>query len=115
MKIYLDDLRRAPVGWTRVKTAEACIARLKTGRVEELSLDHDLAEEHYVEGSGYMSSPAYKEKTGMAVVEWMIANKVWPSSIVLHTMNPIGRENMRLAIERHAPHVKLEIRIGWRG
>lgn len=126
MKVYLDDVRRAPPGWQRAYTADECIEALRSGNVEELSLDHDLAAEHYDESNwqridthGYTGSldrANYKEKTGYAVVEWMIENGVWPKLVILHTMNPVGRDNMRRAIERHAPeHVKLEIRVGWRG
>lgn len=116
MRVYLDDLRREPVGWTRVKTADACIERLKSGKVVELSLDHDLAEEHYEAVSGYMPPSEYKEKTGMAVVDWMVENNVWPQLIILHSMNPAGRANMRRTIKHHAPpHVVCVERVGWRG
>jgi hypothetical protein len=123
VRIYLDDVRKAPDGWQRVKTADACIAALKCGGVDELSLDHDLADEHYPEasagmygGNGAPQYDSYREKTGFAVVEWMIENDVWPSLIILHTMNPVGRDNMRRAIERHAPKgVTCEVRVGFRG
>lgn len=42
MKVFLDDLRPAPAGWTRVYRSEEAITLLETGEVEELSLDHDL-------------------------------------------------------------------------
>jgi hypothetical protein len=126
MRIYLDDQRRAPFGWDLVKTADDCIARLSTGKVVELSLDHDLAEEHYervvletvdANPDGYQEfREAFREKTGYSVVQWMIEHGVWPELIILHTMNPVGRADMRRAIERYAPeHVKLEVRVGWRG
>lgn len=41
MKIYLDDERQAPEGWSRVYTPEEVIECLKTGLVTDLSLDHN--------------------------------------------------------------------------
>ena len=42
VKLWLDDVRPAPLGWTWCKTVAAAQALLMTGSVEEASLDHDL-------------------------------------------------------------------------
>lgn len=42
MKVYLDDERQTPTGWVRTYTSQETIELLRTGRVIELSLDHDL-------------------------------------------------------------------------
>lgn len=42
MKLYLDDERPTPDGWQNVRTVEDAIELLKTGKVEEISLDNDL-------------------------------------------------------------------------
>lgn len=42
MKLWLDDRRRAPAGWTRAYTVAEAQAHLQTGAVDEASLDHDL-------------------------------------------------------------------------
>jgi hypothetical protein len=42
MKLWLDDRRRAPEGWTRCFTVAEAQHHLRTGLVEEASLDHDL-------------------------------------------------------------------------
>lgn len=42
MKVYLDDERNTPEGWTRTYTVAETIKLLETGEVEELSLDNDL-------------------------------------------------------------------------
>ena len=98
MRLYLDDMRRPPVGWLLVKTAHAAIDVLKTVDVEELSLDHDLGEEH----------------TGYDVAKWIVENNVWPARIILHTMNPVGRQNMWQLLQSAAPEgVALEIRVGF--
>lgn len=44
MKIYLDDERETPPGWTRVYTVEQTIEQLLTRQVTHLSLDNDLGE-----------------------------------------------------------------------
>ncbi len=51
MKVYLDDEREAPTGWKRVFWPEEAIELLKTGKVEEISLDHDLGDDE--KGTGY--------------------------------------------------------------
>src|SRR5947209_4916005 len=54
LRVWLDDLldeRAAPPGWIHVTTASAAIELLDTGRVIELSLDHDLGD-HESAGKG---------------------------------------------------------------
>lgn len=45
MKVYLDDERETPYGWTRVYWPEEAIDLLRTGMVEVISLDHDLGDD----------------------------------------------------------------------
>jgi len=124
MKVYLDDVRPAPFGWERVYTAAGAIEQLRIGDVEAISLDHDLAEEHYdqalfdhVDLYGYEDiRPMLKEPTGYDVALWMVENDVWPEEIILHTMNPVGRNDMFKLLNNYAPnHVSITIRPGWRG
>lgn len=106
IRVYLDDIRTPPEGWTLVKTYEECVEALLTGEVEHLSLDHDLADEHYAlllpdEEFDYSE---FKERTGYDVCKWMVENNVWPkTSITLHSANPPGRENMRVLINANKP------------
>jgi hypothetical protein len=51
MKVYLDDERPTPPGWVRVFWPDEAIALLRTGAVQELSLDHDLGDD--ARGTGY--------------------------------------------------------------
>ena len=51
MKVYLDDERETPEGWVRVYWPHEAIELLKTGKVEEISLDHDLGDDE--KGTGY--------------------------------------------------------------
>ncbi|WP_416380688.1 cyclic-phosphate processing receiver domain-containing protein, partial [Gilliamella sp. B2717] len=45
MKIFLDDIRKPPNGWIQVYWPDEMINLLKTGFVEEISLDHDLGDD----------------------------------------------------------------------
>lgn len=51
IRVYLDDARSTPEGWVRVYWPDEAIELLKTGRVAELSLDHDLGDDE--RGTGY--------------------------------------------------------------
>ena len=91
MKIYLDDVREAPEGWILIRTGESLIAilRAQEGKIEALSLDHDL-------GEGKMS--------GYEVLKWMEAQVFLygykpPKTILIHSDNPVGRKNMKAAIK----------------
>lgn len=105
--LFLDDLRD-PWGpeWHLVKTYDECIAEIEAGGVEHLSLDHDLSELHYGGQLGV-------EKTGYHVILWMAENKKWPSkTLVVHTMNPAGRERMVKTAQRYAPEsLSISVRI----
>lgn len=99
IRLWLDDDvvdRAAPEGWVHVQTAEAACLWLLTGRVAEMSLDHDL-------GSDEICG------RGMDVVDfldqqWVVAGQsLWPEDgITLHTANPYGRDMMARAILRAA-------------
>jgi len=47
MKVYLDDERSTPEGWTRVYWPAEAIELLRTGEVEEISLDNDLGDDDH--------------------------------------------------------------------
>jgi hypothetical protein len=84
MKIWLDDVREAPSGWTWVRYAEYAIPLLdRTWRcVEHLSLDHDLT----------------LPLTGYDVVTWIenevAGGRAMPFQITIHSQNPVGCRNM---------------------
>lgn len=42
MKLFVDDFRECPEGWTQAKTITQAIRLLCTQDVEEVSLDHDI-------------------------------------------------------------------------
>lgn len=122
--LFLDDVR-VPHGCGYMKTnvyfeLEWDIVRnykqfvdyvTKHGLPEVVSFDHDLAEAHYHE-SMYKGNKVYmkylekvSEKTGLDCVKWMVdycidKNLPFPKWH-LHTMNPVGKENMHSYITNY--------------
>jgi len=88
MKVYLDDERTAPDDWIQVRWPEDAIRLLKSGEVNELSLDHDLGDDAH--GTGY------------DVVLWIeeaVATRGFrPPSIKVHSVNPSARIKMEAGI-----------------
>lgn len=101
MKLWLDDVRPAPDGYYRVKTvpqAKKWIMDMITmfnasgGKefyaIEVIDLDHDLGECAKYGGDG------------IELLNWMERHNI-DVPIRLHTMNPVGRDNMRAIIQRN--------------
>jgi hypothetical protein len=102
LRLWLDDIRKPPWGydlWAR--TAAQCIEMLQAGDVVHVSLDHDLADEHYSNQAADRST--FTEKTGFAVLEWMQAANRWVPDISVHTLNPKSGEDMMTELRNHAP------------
>lgn len=100
MKLWLDDIREpwrhGCIGWEWAKTADEAIALLKTGRITEASLDHDLSE------AATMGQAGPNERTGYTVVCFMEESGIWPEGgVTVHSMNPVGRQRMVEALIRH--------------
>lgn len=88
MKVFLDDIRPAPIGWVRCYWPEEVIDFLKTGAVSVLSLDHDLGNDEY--GTGY---------TVLLWIEEQVVNQGFvPPVIYLHTSNISAKNKMLLAV-----------------
>ena len=114
--LWLDDdpARKPPtfsdceLHWTWVKNYEEAVEALKTGTVEFVSLDHDLADSHYLayflaEETGQpLDTSMCLEKTGYDVLLWMEANNVWPKDgIRIHTMNTVRKPIMLDIVQKH--------------
>jgi len=88
MKVYLDDLRPTPSGWTHVYWPDEAIALLKTGQVDEISLDHDLGDD--------------ERGTGNDVILWIeeavAIENFKPPKISIHSANSAARIKMELGI-----------------
>jgi len=89
MKVWLDDVRPAPAGWTHVQTAGEAISLLLVGQVTEISLDHDLGEDGNP-GCGY-DVAVFIER---AAAEKTLPPLVWN----IHSANPVGILKMRQAL-----------------
>jgi hypothetical protein len=88
MKVYLDDERATPEGWHRVYWPDEAIALLKTGRVTELSLDHDLGDDE--RGTGY--------DVVLWIEEAVITRGFVPPKISVHSANSSARQKMEMGI-----------------
>lgn len=88
MKIYLDDERVTPDGWTRTYTVDETIKLLKTRQVNYLSLDNDLGEN---QAEGY--------KVLDFLEETVYNDPSFPiPEVYVHSANSTRVEHMRRAI-----------------
>ena len=89
MKLYVDDIRIAPEGWTQAWNADEAVEFLETGTVAELSLDHDLGDPDALTGYDIMcwlEAMMYEEKFSLPEINF-------------HTANPTGRDNMQACLD----------------
>lgn len=102
MKLWIDDLRPAPVSYRWIKTVNEAIEAIKNYslmykvsggkkfyKIEILDLDHDAGDCAKL-GGDYIQ-----------ILNWMEENNINYIPIHLHTMNPVGRENMRAIIQKN--------------
>ncbi len=92
MRVWLDDVRVMPAQsfTVHVTTAAEAIDLLATGRVEAISLDHDLGPAEAGTGydvAKYIEENAYHGR--LPKLEWAI-----------HSANAVGRKNMERALLR---------------
>ncbi|SEK30572.1 hypothetical protein SAMN05216359_101364 [Roseateles sp. YR242] len=88
MKVFLDDERSTPQGWLRAYWPDEVIALLKTGRVSDLSLDHDLGDD--ARGTGY--------DVVLWIEEAVALNAFEPPRIKVHSANSSARAKMEAGI-----------------
>ena len=100
MKLWIDDLRPAPEGYVWAKSVLMAIWHImdcepiykatgdKKYKIELIDTDHD-AGEYAQYGGDYIKLLDWLEETG----------RNYP--IRIHSMNPVGRENMRAIIRRN--------------
>lgn len=127
--LWLDDIRPAPDGWTWVKTVDEAKKLLETGTVRAMSLDHDLgaceaclkealgsimdtvpelAQEAWLEKTGYQSMPNCTHfGTGYDLVCWMEETGNWSKKVPsVHSANPVGRDKMNAGIRHHPKEIE---------
>ena len=88
MKVYLDDERATPDGWTRVYWPSEAIELLKSGQVIEISLDHDLGDDE--RGTGY--------DVVLWIEEQVALHGFTPPQISVHSANVSARAKMEAGI-----------------
>lgn len=101
MKIWVDDIRPAPKGYRIVRSVNEAkeiietyevMKRIGGGKkyydIELIDLDHD-AGDFASDGGDYINILNWLEETG----------RNYP--IRIHSMNPVGVENMRRIVERN--------------
>lgn len=95
MKLWIDDVRQPPSGdyvWFRTVTAAKiqirAIDELDSGFIELIDIDHD-AGDYASFGGDYIKLLDWLEETG----------RNYP--IRIHSMNPVGVENMRRIIQKN--------------
>ena len=114
IKLYLDDIRTCPDGWTLARSVAEAKALLLTGDVSHASLDHDLG--HGCAGGCWDDSGDVVVQlcnagcacgchaTGYDLVKWMAETSMWPlHKPLVHSANPVGRANMLAVIDRYFP------------
>lgn len=87
MRLYCDDLRQAPTGWTLARSVSQAIRLLATGRVTHLDLDHDI------EFPG--DWPKERQEDFTAVLEYALLlpaglDRMRPTWYYCHSGNPIA-------------------------
>lgn len=102
MKIWVDDVRPAPEGYVWCKSVNETKNKLKYalywGVLEVLDLDHD-AGEYFNDGGDYIEILNYLEHL---YYNFSIVCKDWSIlKIHIHSMNPVGVENMRTIIRKN--------------
>lgn len=100
IKLWVDDIRKAPEGWHHAKTVTEAIRVLDTMEVAEVSLDHDIS---YKVSIGHgdprpFASPETFEPVARFIARMVIENEVhtgeYPRVVRLHSANAMGRIKM---------------------
>lgn len=94
LKLWIDDVRPAPDGYYWIASVDdaKCFIEVNESRcshrIELIDIDHD-AGSYATHGGDYIKLLDWLEETG----------RNYP--IRIHSMNPVGRENMRAIIQRN--------------
>ena len=109
MKLYVDDIRREPEGWTIARTINKAIRAVIQFEPDEISLDHDISHEARM-ANGYLLVHSCDE-CYCAVAQFMVAfykdtEKKMPK-VTIHTGNPGGAEKLRKILIEFETEIKL--------
>jgi hypothetical protein len=114
IKLWLDDRRPAPSGWIHAFTIAGAQDLLRTGLVDEASLDHDLGAceacmagqtlNEWLDTHNYDMPTCEHVGTGLTLCLWMERTGCWPAKVpVVHSMNHDGANRMLEVIARAFP------------
>ena len=98
MRIWLDDERQPPEesDYIWIRHPDDCIEILKSGLVQDISLDHDLG----------------TELNGHDVVVFIenlfFTRGIIPTLCRIHSPNPVGAQRMKIALERLSERASAE-------
>lgn len=95
MRVFLDDERATPDGWTRAYWPGEAIELLETGKVTHISPDHDLGDD--VHGTGY--------DVVLWIEEAVIIRGFRPPEMIAHSANSSARHKMEMGIRAILQHV----------
>lgn len=97
MKLWIDDVRPAPDGWYQCRSVNAAkeVFMANYGNIRAVSVDHDSGT--YARwGGDYINFLKWLEEE-----EQTTGKKIVNFPIHIHSMNPVGVENMRAIIQRN--------------
>ena len=105
-KIYLDE------DWVIARNYDEFITIIEEKGVPNfISFDHDLADNHYDNNGGKIPYDDYQEKTGYQCAIWLseyvVDNMAPLPDYKVHSMNPVGRENIIYYLENLRKFYKL--------
>lgn len=104
MKLYIDDIREAPEGWTLVRTITEAIRFIAFygDEITEFSLDHDISFDVRIEGT-YRPFPS---PDTFQPVAYFICEKyrelAHKPHITIHSANPVGAEAIESVLKQYA-------------
>lgn len=87
MKLFVDDLRPFPVGYTGVRTYERAVILLDMLDFEVISLDYNLG----------------SKETGLDIIKYINKIKKYPKHLNIHSTNIDGSSKMYLEVKNTFP------------
>ena len=97
---YTGDVRFNLLDWIIVRTYDEFVKQVnRIGLPDLVSFDHDIADFHYCKSFKNISDyNSVTEKTGYHCAKWLvdycIDNDLKLPKYIVHSMNPIGSENI---------------------
>jgi len=122
--LFLDDIRTPlstkhvelpPYNWVVVKSYKEFVKTInEKGLPHHISFDHDLADIHYtiLNERAKIDYNSVEEKTGFHCAQWLVEycidKKLSLPTWKVHSMNPVGKENIEKLLEGFTKHKKEE-------